>query len=430
MSEKKYLTIQPSNVPASGKISHKGGNPILTIVLGRQDAMLDLDTVRLSGDLNIWSNAAGTTHPTDAVAPELRASHKLGAFGIIDQLVFRHAETKQVLEHIRHYGRFMSSFLPVMSGLQDQTGHLSESALINSNYRVFRDTVVRNVRKSPFSIPLPSGMTLGADKLPLSKVPLEIEIHLAPDSQFFYSSDGTLTNISEAFYELTSVELTCEVDVGDQSPDQGAWSFNSISSYFSTLESTNSIINYNLGLSKVLGAFVNFVPSSFVNNLSQDGYLTYMPSQADGSLANLETISFLRNGERFPSAFEVDTVYDSSNNATTVVDAQVIKSFLHSIIPESQHNRTGAGPLVSNRSFTVNANAATGYRLMPECGGLYGVGVLYDMLDSEGVDFSRAQFSIQMTNGLADGNPVSAYLFVKSKVVVAYDAMAGIQVIQ
>ncbi len=430
MADKKYLTIQPSNVPASGKISHKGGNPILTIQLGRQDAMLDLDSVRLSGDLSIWGNAAGTTHPTDAVAPELRASHKLGAFGVIDQLVFRHAETKQVLEHIRHYGRFMASFLPVMSGLQDQTGHLSESSLINSNYRVFRDTVIRNNKASPFSIPLPSGMTLGGDQLPLSKVPLEIEIHLAPDSQFFYSSDSTLTNVSEAFYELSNVELTCEVDVGDKSPDQGVWTFNSITSYFSTLESTNSIINYNLGLSKVLGAFVNFVPSSFVNNLSQDGYLTYMPSLASGALANLETISFLRNGERFPSNFEVESVYDSSTNATTVVDSQVIKSFLHSIVPESQHNRTGAGPLVSNRIFTVNESADTGYRLMPECGAIYGVGVLYDMLDSEGVDFSTAQFSIQMTNGLSDGNPVSAYLFIKSKVVVAYDAGMGVQVIQ
>jgi len=430
MADKKYLTIQPSNVPASGKISHKGGNPIITIQLGRQDAMLDLDSVRLSGELDIFRNAAGTLRPTDAAASELRASHKLGAFGIIDQLVFRHAETKQVLEHIRHYGRFMSSFLPVMSGLQDQTGHLSETALINSNYRCFRDTVIRNNKASPFSIPLPSGMTLGADKLPLSKVPLEIEIHLSPDSQFFYSSDGGLTNVSEAFYELSNVELTCEVDVGDESPDQGAWSFNSISSYFSTLESTNSIINYNLGLSKVLGAFVNFVPSSFVNNLGQDGYLTYMPSLATGALANLETISFLKNGERFPLNFEVDSVYDSSNNATTVVDAQVIKSFLHSIIPESQHDRTGAGPLVSNRSFTVNADATTGYRLMPECGGVYGVGVLYDMLDSEGVDFSGAQFSIQMTNGLSDGNPVSAYLFVKSKVVVAYDGRSGVQVLQ
>ena len=426
---KKYLTVQPSNTPSTGKISFARGNPILTVTLGRQDAMLDLDTIRLSGKLDIWRNSAGTLHPDAANAAELRASHKLGAFGVIDQLIFRHAETKQVLEHIRHYGRFMSSFLPVMSGLQDQTGHLSESALISSNYRCFRDTVIRNNGSSPFSIPLPAGMTLGADKLPLSKVPLEIEIHLAPDSQFFYSSDGTSTNIGDSFYELSGVELTCEVDVGDESPDQGAWSFNSVSSYFSTLESTNSIINYQLGLSKVLGAFVNFVPSSFVNNLTEDGYLTYMPSQADGSLANLDTISFLRNGERFPLSFEVDSVYNTINNPNTVVDSQVIKGFLNSIIPESQHNRTGAGPLTTNRSFTVNANAATGYRLMPQAGAIYGVGVLYDMLDADGVDFSRAQFSVQMTNGLEDGNPVSAYLFVKSKVVVAYDSAAGVQVV-
>ena len=426
---KKYLTVQPSNTPSTGKISFARGNPILTVTLGRQDAMLDLDTIRLSGNLDIWRNSAGTLHPDSANAAELRASHKLGAFGVIDQLIFRHAETKQVLEHIRHYGRFMSSFLPVMSGLQDQTGHLSESALISSNYRCFRDTVIRNTKGSPFSIPLPAGMTLGADKLPLSKVPLEIEIHLAPDSQFFYSSDGTSTNISDSFYELSGVELTCEVDVGDESPDQGAWSFNSVSSYFSTLETTNSIINYQLGLSKVLGAFVNFVPSAFVNNLTEDGYLTYMPSQATGALANLDTISFLRNGERFPLSFEVDSVYNTINNPNTVVDSQVIKGFLNSIIPESQHNRTGAGPLTTNRSFTVDADAATGYRLMPQAGAIYGVGVLYDMLDADGVDFSRAQFSVQMTNGLEDGNPVSAYLFVKSKVVVAYDSSAGIQVV-
>ena len=426
---KKYLTVQPSNTPSTGKISFARGNPILTVTLGRQDAMLDLDTIRLSGNLDIWRNSAGTLHPDGANAAELRASHKLGAFGVIDQLIFRHAETKQVLEHIRHYGRFMSSFLPVMSGLQDQTGHLSESALISSNYRCFRDTVIRNTKGSPFSIPLPAGMTLGADKLPLSKVPLEIEIHLAPDSQFFYSSDGTSTNISDSFYELSGVELTCEVDVGDESPDQGVWSFNSVSSYFSTLETTNSIINYQLGLSKVLGAFVNFVPSSFVNNLTEDGYLTYMPSQANGSLANLDTISFLRNGERFPLSFEVDSVYNTINNPNTVVDSQVIKGFLNSIIPESQHNRTGAGPLTTNRSFTVDTDTATGYRLMPQAGAIYGVGVLYDMLDADGVDFSRAQFSVQMTNGLEDGNPVSAYLFVKSKVVVAYDSSAGVQVV-
>jgi hypothetical protein len=35
-----------------------------------------------------------------------------------------------------------------------------------------------------------------------------------------------------------------------------------------------------------------------------------------------------------------------------------------------------------------------------------------------------------MTTGLEDGNPISAYLFIKSKVVVAWDAQMGVQVIQ
>lgn len=437
---KKYLSIQPNNVPASGKVSFARGNPILTVTLGRQDAMLDLSSLRLSGDFNVWRDAAGTLPPTAANATELMASHKLGAYGVIDQLVFRHAETKQVIEHIRHYGRFMASYLPVMAGMQDVAGHLSETALIYPNYNAFRDTVIRRsadgvTTPNQFCIPLPSGLTLGVSSLPLDKVPLEIEIHLAPDSQFFYSSDATTGNIANCFYELSNLEVACEVSYGESSPDKGVINFNSITSYFSTLESTNSIINFNLGLSKVLGCFVNFVPSSFVNNLSQDGFLTYMPSLAPnavgtggGGLANLETISFLRNGERFPSAFEVTSVR-SSTNLTPVVDPQVIKGFLSSIIPEKMHTRTTASPLNTNRNFTVNNNAATGYRNIPDTGAVYGVGVLYDQLDSEGVDFSNAQFSIQMKNGLTDGNPISAYLFIKSKVVVAWDSQMGVQVL-
>jgi hypothetical protein len=429
---KKYLAIQPNNVPSSGKVSHARGNPVLTVSLGRQDAALDLSSLRLSGDLNIWANAAGNVHPAVGTAAEARASHKLGIYGVIDQLVFRHAETKQVVEHIRHYGRFMSSYLPVMAGSQDTAGHLSETSLIYPNYQSFRDSVIRSTGASPFCVALPSGLTLGSSSgmLPLDKMPLEIEIHLAPDSQFFYSSNGNPATISNCFYELSNIELACEVTYGQTSANAGAFSFNSITSYFSTIETTNSIINYNLGLSKVLGAFVNFVPSTFVNNLAQDGFLTYMPTKgaASGSVvANLETISFLRNGERFPSSFEVQSVRTASNE-TSVVDPQVIKSFLSSIVPEKMHTRTNASPLTTNRNFTGAQNAVTGYRNMPDAGAVYGVGVLYDMLDSEGVDFTDAQFSIQMTNTLDDGNPVSAYLFIKSKVTVAWNA-SGVQIL-
>lgn len=439
---KKYLSILPNNIPASGRVSHARGNPILTITLGRQDGVVDLSTLRLSGNLDIWRSAGGLAdneRPTAANAAELRGSHKLGIYACIDQLVFRHAETKQVIEHLRHTGRFMSSFLPIMASTNgDYAGHLMETALVHPNYDSFTKSVIRNTRESPFCIPLVSGLTLGGTKLPLSKVPLEIEIHLTPDAQMFYSSDGNTTNIANCFYELSALELNCEVEYNVPTPDKGILSFNSITSYFSTLESTNSIINFNLGLSKVLAAFVNFVPSNFINNLAQDGFLTYMPtvgttggppSTGGGGAANLQTISFLRNGERFPKSFEVQSVR-SDSNLTNVADPQVIKDFLHSIIPERHHTRTSISPMNSNRGFeTSDIQTEGGYRFAPDSGCNYGVGQLYDMLDSEGVDFSNAQFSIQMTNDLNDGNPNSAYLFIKSKVSVAWDAQMGVQII-
>ena len=92
----KYLELSPNNVPSSGRVSHARGFPVLTFTVGRQNAVLDMSTIRISGKLNIWRDAAGTNHPTGVDAANLMASPKLGVYGTIDQLVFRHAETKQV----------------------------------------------------------------------------------------------------------------------------------------------------------------------------------------------------------------------------------------------------------------------------------------------------------------------------------------------
>jgi len=427
---KKYLEIQPNNVPASGKVSYKNGNPVLTFSFGRQNAWLDLSSIRVSGLLNIWRNAAGTLHPDGANSANLMASQKLGIYGAFDQIIFRHAETKQVAEHIRHYGRFMSSYLPTLAGSQDQIGHMGESNLTMPNYTTFQSSVIRNNCGNNFCAALPCGMTLGGGSLPLNQFPLECEIHLSPDSNFFYSADGTTTDLLNCFYELSDLRITAEVaqpEGGMMDNKEGVFSFNSITSYFSTIESTNSIINYNLALSKVLGAFVNFVPSNYINNLTQDGFLTYFPALANGALANMDSISFLKDGERFPYHFENETNYKLANT-TSVVDSQVIKSFLGAIIPEWAHHRSSISPANSNRNYTVDNTALTSYTLIPEGGGAWGVGVLYDQLDSEGVDFRRSQFSIQMTNGLSDGNPVSAYLFLKHKTTIAYNEN-GVQVI-
>ena len=54
----------------------------------------------------------------------------------------------------------------------------------------------------------------------------------------------------------------------------GTLEYNAMTSYYQTIQSTNAIINFRLGLSRVLGCFMNFIPSTYLNNLTYDGFAT------------------------------------------------------------------------------------------------------------------------------------------------------------
>ena len=452
----KFLEITPNNVPADGRIQFEG-IPVLSFSIGSQAALLKLDSIKVAGKLSVWRNRgaarADLKHPegVPAVGPpvgdeanECMASEKMGVYGLMSQLVWRNSKTKQVCEHIRHYSRFMSSYLPVLSSTQDSISHLSETALIMPSARAFQDSVIRNTSYSSFCCPLPSGMTMGSgvEGAPEGHLPLfesgfgglDCEIHLAPPQQFFFSTDGTATPIANCFYELSDVRILCEVYVPPMdelsklmSRTEDAFNFNSISSYSTTLESTNAIINFQLGLKRVLSAFANFVPSSFINNLSQNGYVTSFPAKADGTLAEVEDVSVLKNGERFPYEFTVDANIKEDGKVKTV-DPQITKEFASAILPETHHSRTSISPVNTNRFFTMsNGAGATDYDVVPEGGPVYGIGVLYDQFDSDGVDFSTDAFTLQLNTDLDDANPNTAFLFVKAKNTLAYSP-SGIQV--
>ncbi len=444
----KYLEIRPNNVPADNKIQFQG-IPVLSFTIGSQNALLKLDSVKVVGKLNVWANRGSTplVHPvTGGAGEECMASEKLGVYGLMSQVVWRNSKSKQVCEHIRHYSRFMSSYLPALSSTQDAMSHLSETALIMPSALAFRDSVIRNTSYSSFAVPIPSGMTMGSgvEGAPEGHLPLfeagfgglDCEIHLSPDQQFFFSNDGDATSIADCFYELEDVKIVCEVYV--PAPDElsrlmsrtsDIFSFNSISSYTSTLQSTNAIVNFQLGLSRVLSAFVNFVPSSFINNYAQNGFVTSFPAKKGGELCAVEDIAFLKNGERFPQEFTTDANIKFDSKVKTV-DPQIIKEFGSAIIPETNHMRTQMSPVNTNRFFalTNTDGGVTDYDTTPEGGAVYGVGVLYDMLDSDGVSFKSDAFTLQMSTTLDDANPNTAFLFVKAKNSLAYSP-SGIEVI-
>ena len=254
------LHITPSNVLSSGRISYVSGNPVIQFIIGEQARGLLGSSVRLCGNLSMFQDSARTALSGET----LNINPRLGAYGMIDQLVIKSQKTHAVIEHIRHYSRMMASFLPYTANLEDNMGHQSESALTMPNMDLMRKSVVEipsvNTTKNNFCMHLPCGLFNGTSAIPLDTTGgLLIEIHLAPDSNFLFDSPGVSTKYPTAFYELSDVFIAAEAEVATPTAGPGTFEYNSISSYFTSFNSTNAILNFNLGLNNVLSVFANIM---------------------------------------------------------------------------------------------------------------------------------------------------------------------------
>ena len=419
------LEISPSNVLSNGKISFKNGNPIISFIIGEQDRLLIGRSVRLTGSFRTKMDESGTVTDIVKANDKLNAASKLGVYGAIDQLVIKSQQTHQVIEH------------------------MSQSSLIMPNDLLYKQSVLDNpaqtVSGNSFCVPLPCGLFNGTQDIPLSSEwglkGLLIEIHLAPDNNFLHADfkqgnaavAPTIAGLTEAFYELSDVKLVCEAV--NPSPEQlkefptsgGTFEYNSISSYFTSINSTNAILNFNLGLKRVLGTFINFIPSARVNNLLHDGLATLPLKNATFTPAQVERLSFLRGGSKFP--IEYDIVNLGKDGLTyDVADSQVLRNFNNSIVNWAKNERMTTS--VANTFEIGNQAVPSAFDNLKNIdgGSGFGVGVAYDVISDQGVDFSSQSWGLQMTCGLISNNPTAAYLFAHSKQVIAYNS-TGLSVI-
>ena len=80
----------------------------------------------------------------------------------------------------------------------------------------------------------------------------------------------------DAHYVLSNLSLTCEVyDIPENkmsemaSQTSGAMEFNTISSLYTTFNTSNAQIQYDVGLKNLQSAFVTFCPSENINTVMQ-----------------------------------------------------------------------------------------------------------------------------------------------------------------
>jgi hypothetical protein len=444
----RYIEIRPDNVPADGVVSFKNGFPVLSFTISAQDGLLDPASVRIVGDFNVYSD--NNDPPTPAKdGDKINANNRLGIFNVIDQLTIRSHRTKMVCEQIRHYTKWLNTYMATTSSLQDQMGHLGESCLIMPNSEAFRKAVVEVpdastwVRRS-FSAHLPCGFLQSGQMVNLSSNAfggVQVEIMLAPDSNVLFFEDGTIPGAkAEAHYRLSNLKLCCEVhDMPDQSPAEssGTFEFNTITSLYTSINSTNAQIQYSLGLKNLLSVFANFMPVANINTLTADGQATTYPSNASagakgGTLAPIERVQFLKGGSKFPAEFDyVANILSDPNPLirSNLPDPQIYKGLYDAIAPVYNQIRSAVSPQNANRGYLMGTlQNPDAYWAVPDGGAVMGLGVKYG-LGGAGEDFSTEQFGISIDSELTTDNPMGVYLFFKAKATLIYSP-TGIQLVQ
>ena len=439
----RYIEIRPDNIPADGKISFKNGFPVLSFTVSAQEGMLDPSTVRIVGNFNAFKDNLATPTPL-ADGDNVTMNNRLGIYNVVESLTVRANRSKMVCENIRHYSKFMNSYMACTSSLQDQMGHLQQSCLIYPNATTFRKAVMENAstaspQTNEFSFHVPSGFMQSGQMVDLRSDAfggIQLEFLLQPDSNVLYNTNGSTTGIGDAHYELSNLKLTCEISdipADSSTVSEGAYEYNTITSLYTSINSTNAQIQYSLALQNVISAFVTFMPVSNINTLTQDGQATTFPS-GDGSsltaLAPIRRVQYLKGGSKYPADFDyVTNIVDPTNTDSKVVDPQIVKTLVEAISPDSQYSmeRLSVSPANMNRNYSmvVGATSEDSYMNIAEGGSVYGLAVKYGIGES-GEDFSTEQWGLSVESDLKSDSPMGVYIFIKSKSQLLYSPQ-GVQ---
>ena len=412
---REYIDVSPSN--GNGDASYKDGNPIVNFVIGAQERFLLGSTIRLTGRFTAYDGNDRTGSDIANNTPDIAMDPRLGVFSIIDSLSISSHQTSQTIEHIKHYPRFMASYLPVTSSANDLTGHMGVNALTAADVEAGKTTLVRQPG-SEFSINLPCGFFLGRNPIPLSGQTgvqgVNIQINLSPDSNIFFDSAGG-NHADGAYYKLTDLRLTAELMTGGKAVS--AYEYNSISSYYATINQSYATVNFMLGLQSVLAVWSNFVPSDHINNYRYNSLATKELRDSTG-VCPIQELFFTRGGKRFPIDYIISTKDYYTGKGK---DPQITRNYLDSIVPYSKMARTLVSPYNTPGLTTADSD-------LPDAGNIFGVGVALDTISNVGVNYSTEPFGMVINSTLQSVTPHSCFVFVRSKQTLMMGKQ-GVQVV-
>lgn len=458
--EVERVEILPLNPPANNAYSFKQGFPIVQFMIPNQPKLLDGSSLRVNGTLRM--NMPTSTEATPLLVDNNNnkntgankngcLSSRVGVASCVEQITLS-SMTNQTLEVVRSYGRYLASAQSLTHSQDDfdtnlQCESLTASRKMNGAFIVNNDI--------SFSFPLRTGLLSGGNQIPIGTNGvrgLMIELRLTPDAQVFSGFtlvNGTTLNDSGSgtgmFYQLRNLSLSYNLLVPDAEtsakmsvPATGSMTYNSISHLYSVINASDQTQNFNLGTSKTLSVFHNFLPTPHLNNYNTDGFSTPKLKNINSGSGNydndalIDRVSFLKGGVLSPIENEVD-VETASNNSRP--RSELTTNFINAVKPYSMFNHSLISPN-TEVGLSTDVSELTGNDLynignqqyqQADRDEVFGIGVAEDPY-KVGVDFKNTNYGIRIKSSLDGQSPNSIFTYVLSQNTLAYSPQ-GIAVI-
>ena len=110
-----------------------------------------------------------------------------------------------------------------------------------------------------------------------------------------------------------------------------------------------------------------------------------------------------------------------------MVDPELLKHFVESVIPEYMTDRTSVSKQNNNRAYNMGVGANS-YLDVADGGAAFGIGMKYSQYNS-GQDFSNQQWGCSLETNLTSDNPISVFIYVKARATLLW-SQNGIQMLQ
>ena len=228
-----------------------------------------------------------------------------------------------------------------------------------------------------------------------------------------------------------------------QSQTSGALEFNTITSLYTSISTSNAQIQYSLGLRNLQSCFMSFVPSEHLNTLTDNGLVASYPGKRDNSLVRFKRVQWLKGGAKYPVDFDVVGTTETAGNTTianigefTTGDSQLARQFIESVVPEYADDRVSITQRNASRNYDMADTGGNGtYKRVVDGGACFGLGMRYSKFNL-GQDFSKEQWGVSLETDLGEGDAggaaglaQSVFIFFKAKAVLAWSE-SGVQMIQ